>query len=146
MRTLFLPPASLAQEPATPPPPPARMRARGRGVLTLLLVLPLAACGLFQNKEIQKLRKSPDYKVGYQDGCNSAYGPDANKRHDDTIVRDLLTGGDALTDVVMWSEVFARCDAPSAAVMWSELRGFAADGSVISPESVVTNYQSNGNG
>ena len=59
-----------------------------RPILFLLLALPLAACGLFDNKEIQKLRKSPDYKAGYQDGCNSAWSPDANKRHDDTIVRD----------------------------------------------------------
>ena len=66
----------------------ALTRARGRRLLLLALLLPLTACGLFQNREIQKLRKSPDYKVGYQDGCNSAYGPDANKRHDDTIVRD----------------------------------------------------------
>ena len=64
------------------------MKVTMRKILILLLVLPLAGCGMFQNKEIQRLRKSPDYKAGYQDGCNSAWGPDANKRHDDTIVRD----------------------------------------------------------
>ena len=51
------------------------------------LLSPLAGCGLFSDKETE-LRKSPDYKAGYQDGCNSAWGPDANKRHDDTTVRD----------------------------------------------------------
>ena len=59
-----------------------------RRVLVLLLILPLAACGLFDSRQTRALRKTPDYKAGYQDGCNSAYGPDANKRHDDTIVRD----------------------------------------------------------
>jgi hypothetical protein len=59
-----------------------------RAIILLLLLLPLTACGLFANKEIRTLRKTPDYRTGYQDGCNSAWGPDANKRHDDTIVRD----------------------------------------------------------
>ena len=54
----------------------------------LLLILPLAACGLFPSKAERALRKSPDYRAGYQDGCNSAWSPDADKRHDDTIVRD----------------------------------------------------------
>src|SRR5882762_9603424 len=59
-----------------------------RPILFLLMLLPLAACGLFADKEIRTLRKSPDYRAGYQDGCNSAWSPDANKRRDDTIVRD----------------------------------------------------------
>lgn len=59
-----------------------------RAVIVFLLLLPLMACSLFVSKETRALRKSPDYKAGYQDGCNSAWGPDADKRHDDTIVRD----------------------------------------------------------
>jgi len=59
-----------------------------RALAVLLIVLQLASCGLFANKEIRTLRKSPDYRAGYQDGCSSAWGPDANKRRDDTIVRD----------------------------------------------------------
>jgi hypothetical protein len=59
-----------------------------RAFALLLILLPLASCGLFASKEIRTLRKSPDYRAGYQDGCNSAYGPDANKRRDDTTVRD----------------------------------------------------------
>jgi hypothetical protein len=59
-----------------------------RALLFVLLILPLTACGLFQSRETRALRKSPDYRAGYQDGCNSAYGPDANKRRDDTRVRD----------------------------------------------------------
>jgi hypothetical protein len=59
-----------------------------RVLVILLLLLPLSGCGLFTSKETRALRRSPDYKAGYQDGCNSAWSPDANKRHDDTIVRD----------------------------------------------------------
>jgi|SRR6185503_5511007 len=59
-----------------------------RTILSLLLLLSLGACGLFESREIRTLRKSPDFRVGYQDGCNSAWSPEANKRQDDTIVRD----------------------------------------------------------
>lgn len=59
-----------------------------RRIILFLMLLPLSACGLFPSKAERALRRSPDYKAGYQDGCNSAWSPDANKRHDDTIVRD----------------------------------------------------------
>jgi hypothetical protein len=59
-----------------------------RRVFIVLLILPLAACSMFQSRQTRALRKTPDYRAGYQDGCNSAYGPDANKRNDDTVVRD----------------------------------------------------------
>jgi hypothetical protein len=59
-----------------------------RKVLIVLMLLPLAACGLFLSKQERALRRSPDYKAGYHDGCSSAWSPDADKRHDDTIVRD----------------------------------------------------------
>lgn len=62
------------------------------------------------------------------------------------VVRELYAGGDALADVVVWSEVFARCDAPSVAVRWSGLRGVTTDGTVVEPEGVVTSYQSAGAG
>ena len=59
-----------------------------RAIILILLLLPLAACGIFESKQTRALRRSPDYKAGYQDGCNSAYGPAADKRQDDTTVRD----------------------------------------------------------
>jgi len=59
-----------------------------RAIVVFLAVLPLLGCGLFESKEIRTLRKSPDYRAGYQDGCNSAWSPDADKRRDDSIVRD----------------------------------------------------------
>ena len=39
----------------------------------------------------------------------------------ETVVRRLHGGGNALVAPVVWSEVFARCDAPSVAVRWSDL-------------------------
>jgi hypothetical protein len=59
-----------------------------RPIVLLILLLPLSACGLFLSKQERALRRTPDYRAGYQDGCNSAWSPDANKRRDDTIVRD----------------------------------------------------------
>ncbi|HJT44471.1 MAG TPA: hypothetical protein VJ750_13345 [Rhizomicrobium sp.] len=59
-----------------------------RAFIFVLMLLPLTACSLFESKELRTLRKSPDYRAGYQDGCNSAWGPGADKRRDDTIVRD----------------------------------------------------------
>jgi hypothetical protein len=59
-----------------------------RRIALFVLLLPLSACALFTSKQERALRRSPDYRAGYQDGCNSAWSPDANKRHDDTIVRD----------------------------------------------------------
>ena len=59
-----------------------------RRLFVLLLVLPLAACGLFVSGKERALRRSPDYRIGYQDGCNSAAPPGANKRADTDKVRD----------------------------------------------------------
>ena len=56
-----------------------------RRLIALLLILPLAAC---MTSRERSLRKSPDYRAGYQDGCNSAAPPGANKRADNDIVRD----------------------------------------------------------
>lgn len=40
---------------------------------------------------------------------------------EETVVRRLRGGGDALAAPVVWSEVFARCDDPSVVVRWSDL-------------------------
>jgi hypothetical protein len=57
---------------------------------------------------------------------------------EETIVRRLHGGGDALAAPVVWSEVFARCDAPSVAVRWSDLSP--------DPEPMRTTYQSHQDG
>lgn len=55
-----------------------------------------------------------------------------------THVRDLHCGGDHLEAPCVWSEVFADCDHPSAAVRWSEL--------VPHPARVGVTYQSHADG
>lgn len=60
---------------------------------------------------------------------------------DDIVIRDLHVGGDHLGSVLVWSEVFAACDDPSAAVRWSDLSGVTADGSIVRPWAVRTRYQ-----
>jgi hypothetical protein len=72
----------------------------------------------------------------------SVTGPDGVP----TVVRDLLPAGDRITGVVMWSEVFARCDHPTVAVRWSDPQLRGTDGRAIVPASYVVNYQSRTDG
>ncbi len=61
---------------------------------------------------------------------------------DDVAIRELRVGGDRLTGIMVWSEVFAPCDAPSSAVRWSDLWGRSASGALVAPVAVRTRYQS----
>ena len=63
-----------------------------------------------------------------------------------TVVRDLLARGDRLTQPMVWAEVFARCEHPSAEVRWSGLEGITADGEVVRPAAVSVNYQTHADG
>lgn len=58
-----------------------------------------------------------------------------------TLVRKLLGGGSHLTLPIVWSEVFARCDARSATVLWSEPGGIATSGDTWQPLGYTTTYQ-----
>jgi hypothetical protein len=55
-----------------------------------------------------------------------------------TVVRRLHGGGDALTNPVVWSEVFAPCDAPTTRVRWSALSP--------PPDGLRVTYQSHRDG
>jgi hypothetical protein len=59
---------------------------------------------------------------------------------DDVVLRELHAGGDRLDGLVVWSEVFARCEDPHA-VRWSDLAAVTADGEVVHPVAVAVNYQ-----
>jgi hypothetical protein len=61
---------------------------------------------------------------------------------DDVPIRTLWVSGDRLADVMVWSEVFAHCDDPSAAVRWSDHWGLTAGGDRVSPASLEVRYQS----
>lgn len=65
---------------------------------------------------------------------------------DGVPVRRLATGGDRLDALMVWSEVFARCDAPPVAVRWSGLRVTMAQGRVLAPVAVRVNYQRRADG
>jgi len=59
-----------------------------RHSLVLFCLLLLAGCGLFVAKETRALRRSPDYRVGYNDGCASAGGQDADVKDPSPLQRD----------------------------------------------------------
>jgi hypothetical protein len=59
-----------------------------------------------------------------------------------TFVRDLWAPGYGLSGLVVWSEVFAPCDAPGTAVRWSDLRLTTDSGTTHDVSSVTVNYQS----
>jgi hypothetical protein len=65
---------------------------------------------------------------------------------DGVRVRTLAAGGDRLDALMVWSEVFARCDAPPLAVRWSGFRATTADGQVVAPVTMHVNYQRRADG
>lgn len=58
-----------------------------------------------------------------------------------TIVRDLDGGGDALGAPMVWSEVFAPCDAPPVTVRWSSPAVESETGGRFEISRARTNYQ-----
>jgi hypothetical protein len=56
-------------------------------------------------------------------------------------LRTLAADGDRLDALMVWSEVFAPCDAPPVAVRWSGFRATTAPGRVVAPVAVHVNYQ-----
>ncbi len=71
---------------------------------------------------------------------------------DETVLRDLFHPGGPhgrhgkepgyLFRPLVWSEVFADCDAPSVVVRWNDLAAVTEEGAVLSPWAVTVNYQS----
>ncbi len=59
-----------------------------------------------------------------------------------TLVRHLDAPGRFLVQPVVWSEVFARCDHPTTAVRWSDLRARTPDNRELTPTGVRVSYQS----
>ena len=59
----------------------------------------------------------------------------------ETEVRTLSCPGDRLVVPMVWSEVFADCDAPSSAVRWRDLRVIHADGTVRRVRRMRTSYE-----
>jgi hypothetical protein len=57
------------------------------------------------------------------------------------LLRDLWVDGSLLDTPMVWSEVFADCDAPDVAVRWSGLRLLSSDGASVDVRTVKVNYQ-----
>lgn len=60
---------------------------------------------------------------------------------DATFIRDLYAPGDRIESPMVWSEVFAACDDPPAAVRWTDLAVIASDGGRAPVTAVTVNYQ-----
>jgi hypothetical protein len=78
-----------------------------------------------------------------------------------TVIRDLMRPGRAAAAVgragagphrgylrrpLVWSEVFADCDAASVTVRWSDLAAINEEGLTVRPEAVQVNYQAHHDG
>jgi len=59
-----------------------------------------------------------------------------------TTVRELIAASPFVTDLLVWSEVFARCDDPSVTARWSDFVAVDERGQRFEPDAVVVNYQS----
>ncbi len=80
-----------------------------RTLAALCLLLPLIGCGLFVSKETRALRRSPDYRVGYNDGCASAPGQDADMRNPTPPQRDDQAYADNKAYRAGWGAGYGAC-------------------------------------
>ncbi|MCL4371150.1 MAG: hypothetical protein M1380_09625 [Chloroflexi bacterium] len=70
-------------------------------------------------------------------------------RGESAVVRDLYGRRNEpgfLGNPMVWSEVFADCDAPSVTVRWAEIAAIDEEGAEWQPEAVVVNYQTERDG
>jgi hypothetical protein len=63
-----------------------------------------------------------------------------------TVVRELFAPGRHLADALVWSEVFADCDAPPTEVRWRELAVIDERGRTVPVPAVRVSYQAVGDG
>lgn len=74
-------------------------------------------------------------------------GSVTDQETDDTvIVRDLYVDADHLTQPIVWSEVFANCDAPPVEIRWSDLAAATVDGELVRPSALSLTYQDEADG
>jgi hypothetical protein len=80
---------------------------------------------------------------GSLDESNELFEPRSQQPQ---VIRDLWAPGDLLVSPMVWSEVFARCDADSVRVAWAEPVGIDERGQVHRATSARVNYQAVGDG
>ncbi len=82
-------------------------------------------------------------EAGWWSGSVVPLGPDRRTPSAPAVeVRRLhVPGSDELTGFVVWSEVFAPCDAPSVVVRWSDPTAVSVDDRIRRPDTCTTSYQ-----
>jgi len=63
-----------------------------------------------------------------------------------TVVRELFVDADHLVDPMIWSEVFADCDAEPVEIRWSSFAAASTDGQFVRPTGVALSYQRESDG
>lgn len=63
-----------------------------------------------------------------------------------TVIRELFVDADHLVDPMIWSEVFADCDAAPVEIRWSSLAAASVDGPFVRPTGVALSYQREADG
>lgn len=63
-----------------------------------------------------------------------------------TVVRELFVDADHLVDPMIWSEVFADCDAVPVEIRWSSLAAASVNGPFVRPSAVTLSYQRESDG
>lgn len=83
------------------------------------------------------------YGLRIDKGSSGWRGSVIDRRTGDvTVVRELASPGAQLGHIVMWSEIFAPCDAPSLPVVWSNATAHTASGAAHAVTSFSVSYQS----
>lgn len=63
-----------------------------------------------------------------------------------TVVRELFVDADHLVEPMVWSEVFADCDAEPVEIRWSSLAAASINGEFFEPTAVTLSYQRESDG
>ncbi len=63
-----------------------------------------------------------------------------------TVIRNLYVDADRIDSPMVWSEVFADCDAPPVVVRWSSPSAASTDGRFLAPSVVALSFQSERDG
>lgn len=65
---------------------------------------------------------------------------------EESVVRDLFASSEFLSDLMVWSEVFARCDDASVVVRWTDFEVVSERSARLAPAALAVNYQSHADG
>lgn len=77
-------------------------------LLVALSALTLSGCVFFETRADRNLRKQPNWRAGYEDGCATANAEGANMRRGDTVRDDALYDADKAYRVG-WANGHSAC-------------------------------------